>query len=280
MCAQSQSYSRTEHILLGIARGDWRKVQAVMFNVYFDDSGTAPSQRFAIAAALIIPGNRVRQLENEWNKFLEKYEIADFHTSVCVYKNRKHQFADWDDEKVNRAVARVRQITIKYAVRAISYAVSKKDFDELVPDRWKEFVGKDHYAWAVRHALRVIQRWSTAAESRYQLEYFFDFARGNTKKAIEKAMADAELLSPGNYEGHYVFGKRQEIPGLQCADLFAWACLGGARHTFENTPIHPIAESTIRAYRNHSIQGWMIGGANSREALRASLQKNLGISVG
>jgi hypothetical protein len=251
-----------------------------MFNVYFDDSGTAPSQRFAVAAALIIPGSRTRQLENEWANFCEKYSITDFHASVCVYKNEKSQFAGWGDDRVNKTVARVRQITMKYAIRAISYAVTKKDFEELVPDQWKDFVGEDHYAWAVRHVLRIIQRWSPGIESRSQMEYCFDFATGKTKKAIEKAMADEELLSPGKYEGHYVFGKRQEIPGLQCADLFAWACLGAARHTFENTPTHVLAETTIRAYRNHRIKGWMVGGANTRETLRASLQKNLGVPIG
>jgi hypothetical protein len=29
----------------------WEKVALVMFNVYFDDSGTAPDQRIAIASA-------------------------------------------------------------------------------------------------------------------------------------------------------------------------------------------------------------------------------------
>lgn len=247
-----------------------------MFNVYIDDSGTAPDQRIAIASALIMPARRILALESEWKGFKGKYGIGPkgFHASECANRNPKCDCASWDDRKLEKAFQRVQQLTVKYSVRAVSYALTKADYDDVVPQRWKEFAGNNHYAWVVRHVLRIIEKWSDDVESRSKLEYIFDFEQGPTKVAIKEAMSQYELLRPGRYEGKYSFRKRSEWAGLQCADLFAWACLGGARLTFEKTPIHPLAESTLRAYRKQP-NNWMIAGANNREDLRRSVEKNL-----
>lgn len=79
-----------------------------MFNVYIDDSGTAPDQRIAIASALIIPARRTKALEAEWENFRLKYGISQFHTSECVSRNRKSEFASWDEARVSEVLARVR----------------------------------------------------------------------------------------------------------------------------------------------------------------------------
>jgi hypothetical protein len=120
-----------------------------MFTVYIDDSGTAPEHKVAIAAGLIFPAKRLIALEKEWNDFLGKVGIETFHTSVCVHKNHRSAFANWDDEKVRRVVSRVRQISLKYSVRGFSCAINKADHNDLVPDDLRRLVGQSHYSWAV-----------------------------------------------------------------------------------------------------------------------------------
>lgn len=246
-----------------------------MFNVYFDDSGTAPGQRIAVAAAIIIPRRRINLIENEWQNLCKKFGINDFHTSECVHKNSKSQFANWDDEQVGKFIQRVRDVTKKYAVRAISCAITKKDFDEEMPEQWRNFIGNDHYAWAFRHVIRIIQRMDIESDYDQPLEYFFDWSDGNTKAAIEKAMGDQELLFPGKYERHYRFDKRKEVSGLQCVDLLAWSCYNAARFSFEGTPINGVAEETIKDFRRFRGGSWLFAMANTKEALRSSIRRYL-----
>ena len=108
-----------------------------MFNVYFDDSGTAPDQRIAIASAIIVAANRKSALENEWKGFCDRYEITDFHASECASQNPKSQYANWDEMKVQKAFNRARQTVMKYGIHALSFAVTKKEFDEEIPDEQK-----------------------------------------------------------------------------------------------------------------------------------------------
>ena len=245
-----------------------------MFNVYIDDSGTAPTQRIAIASALVIPARRILALESEWKTYCQKYGIESFHTSECVYRNPKSEFASWDEARVESAILRVRQMTRKYGVRAISFAVTKEDFDAEMPEAWKDFVGRDHYVWAIWHLLKLLRDWSHR-HSESKMEFIFDHCEKRVREPIEKALADMETQYPGTYDGHYSFRKRKEWAGLQCADLLAWSCFCAARLSFEKTPIHPIAEATIREYRKFNNGEWISAVTVRRPELRKSIQKYL-----
>ena len=266
--------SSVEHALLLISGGRLSGVTLALFNVYIDDSGTAPSQRIAVASALIIPARRVVHLESEWKKFRAKYEISDFHASECVACNPKSQFSSWGSAKVRAAVADVRRMTMKYAVKAISFAVTKKDYDEEMPDDLKAVAGKYHYTWAIHHVLQLIRVWKAREKSRTRLEYAFDNLKDAPRREVDRAMSQEEINHPGHYEGHYFFRIRKEWAALQCVDLLAWSSFNAARLTFENAPINPVAKETMRAYRARGL-GWLDAKAVSRANLRKSIQEAL-----
>lgn len=251
-----QIYSPVEHALIAGCGGSWRNFTLVMFNAYIDDSGTSPSQRIAVASALLIPARRVLALESEWKAFCAKYQIQSFHASECVSRNLKSEFATWDDAKVEAAVARVRQLTMKYAVRAISFAITKAEFDAEMPEKWKEFFCRDAYVWAIWHLLKLLRRWSEEHQQS-KIELVFDHLEGKPRAAIEKALRDMEAYYPGTYAGHYSFRRREEWPGLQCVDLLAWSRLAAARSRFEGTPMHQVAKTTKQEYRRFQDGKWL-----------------------
>lgn len=164
---------------------------------------------------------------------------------------------------------------MKYAVRAISFAVTKADFDEEMPEVWKDFIGRGHYVWAIWHLLRIIRKWVDESESRSKLEFVFDYLQGNARAEIENALDQMELVHPGIYQGHYSFRKRHEWAALQCADLLAWACFGAARLTFEKTPAHPLAEQTIGEFRRFRGGEWISALAINRQELRKTIKERL-----
>ncbi len=227
-----------------------------MVNVYIDDSGTAPSQRIAIASALIVPASRIRLLENEWSNFREKYEIGEkgFHSSECASRNHKSNYALWDEEKVTKAFDRVSTITMKYGLKAFSFAVKKSDYDDLMPEKWKGVSGYLHYTWATKHVLKLLRDWDATTDPSRPVEYFFDWQEGEPKNEIDKMMSMEEIVHPGKYEGHYSFRRRQEIPALQCTDLLAWMSHSQSRLFYENTPMNEHAERVRVKFTAHRKQ--------------------------
>jgi hypothetical protein len=231
-----------QHALIGAYGGRWKEVYLIVqpYVAYVDDSGTSPAQPVAIAASLIIPAVQIRRLDNEWAKFLEKEGIADFHTAECVARNPKSQFAAWDDDRVRRVLARVRQIIRKYAVQAYSVSVDKATYDEVIPAEFHKIVGPSHYTWAVDGMGGFARSW--ALERSVPLEYVFDQTGKEQKKEIERALEHGEQLFPGHYLGHYSFRNRKDVPALQCADLFAWTIFQRSKGYIHNKPTSPFGE--------------------------------------
>jgi hypothetical protein len=232
----------------------WREVQVVMFTVYLDDSGTSPDQQVAIATALVIPARQLVAMEREWNNFKAKEGFSCFHMAAFVAKNAKEGFADWDDKKQQRVYARVKQITRKYGVAAFSFAVLKKDYDEIVTEQWREHFGKDHYVWALRHVMAFLDDWRLERPIA-PLEYIFDWMGGPKdarQKAVHTVMGQAESLAieanrAGDYT-RYSFQRQKDFTGLQCVDPIAWSCYQVALEQFKGTPPKPFSQSTFLEY--------------------------------
>lgn len=66
------------------------------------------------------------------------------------------------------------------------------------------------------------------------------------RKEVEAAMARAEEVAieegnPGEFT-NYSFRRRQDIPGLQCADFISWIAYRYADYVFYEKPMHEFAE--------------------------------------
>jgi uncharacterized protein DUF3800 len=248
--------SRTMH-LLSVRGAKWREVLLAAFNVYIDDSGTDPKQKIAIASCIVIPAVKIPAMDREWETLKGKEHFSDFHTSQCVANNSNSDFADWDCGKKRRVLLRVRQITKKYAVQAVSFAVNKLDYEQLASPEIKEFTGKHHYAWAVENVLNWIDTWADRTKATLPFEYVYDsMDKGARRDEIDGLMIRMENFYAENGEAgrysNYGFRRREDIPALQCADLMAWTCYQRALRHFGNTPMHYLASESFADFKNHS----------------------------
>lgn len=216
------------------------------FTTYIDDSGTAPDQRVAMCTALIIPAARIIAMEREWKTLKEKEGFSDFHTSVFIARNYKTEFAKWDDDKQERVFRRVREIIKKFGVKIYTFAVNKKDYDEVIPDSAKGYIG-DHYTWAVRHVIGHLAAWRKSRRVVNPLQYLYDWMEKNDpkRKEIEEVMEQAEMVAEqigmaGEYE-NFDFRRRKDHAGLQCVDAIAWTSYQISMHAIYGTPMHPMA---------------------------------------
>ena len=220
-----------------------------MLTAYVDDSGTDPNQAVAIASAWIIPGRQIIRLENEWNTLKNKHGFSSWHTSEFLAKNKDCEAANWDNPKLDRVFSRVRQITKRYGVKVVTFAVSKRDYDDAIPSELRKYSGTFHYTWAVRNLLDRLLGWRRSLKIP-PLQYVFDWldpkADKQKKREIEAAIDQAEEAATQNgFAGefkNYGFGSREEIPGLQCSDLLAWAGFQQTLWTMHKKPLSSYAE--------------------------------------
>lgn len=256
----------------------WREINLVMaglYTNYVDDSGTDPNQRIAVASGLIIPGARIPALQREWDSLKIKEEFSDFHTSEFVARNPKSDFADWTDAKHSRVFSRVRQICKKYGVKCVAFSVLKKDYDEVVPPDMKKYWGKYHYTWAMRQFI-VWMHNKERSLSGAPLEYVFDYMKTSDprRKEIEKVMQQAEDMSGNTGEfKHFGFRPRNEIPGLQCADLLAWLAYQTSLQVFCKKPMNPHAKIAWDDFDEHPQNGWRTVRTVRRDGLHFLVQK-------
>lgn len=250
-----------------------------MFTLYIDDSGTSPSQPVAIATALIIPAVQIIRLEREWDTVREKYSFTEFHTSEFVARNPKSEFANWDEQKQERLFSRVMQISMKYGVRAVSIAVNKNDYDEVVPQDYRSYFGKYHYTWAIRQAIANLDNLHKA-RPREWVFHWMGGPRDERRIEIEAVMEQQQWLmekhgEQGDYS-NYSFRKSEGIPGLQCVDAIAWVCYRYALFVMRKTSMHRFVElSWNKLGGNRESDGWLFAVAIRRENLEKSITEGL-----
>lgn len=238
-----------EHLLVSVLGKNWKKVFVVAFTVYLDDNGTDPKQPIANATALIIPANKIVDMEKELEALKKKEGFTDFHTSPFVFRNLKSEFANWKDGKHKRVFRRMRQITRKYTSQVFSMAVYKDDYDSVVPSPLRDIAGKSHFAWALRHVLSLAQAWRISDPSLLPYEWIFDWMEKHDKSRMEVEIVmeqtEEKARTERNVTGDYVnlhFRPRASLAGLQCADLVAWTNYQFALKVLRGKQLHPFAQ--------------------------------------
>lgn len=269
---QPKLYSRMFHALLSAYGSRWNDRYLGMFTTYIDDSGSAPEHKMAIASGIILAACRLEQFESEWNTFLVKEGIAEFHASECLARNPRSEFANWDDERVTRVFARVRQITFKYFVKAFSIGIHKQDYNEVVTPEMKLAVGESHYVWAVSSVLGLAHDWAISRNA--PMEYVFDTAEKKVKREVDDVLAFVDVAFPGHFIGHYAFRNRREVPALQAVDLLAWTCFQGFNASRFGRIPHPIADASIHGYLSTKGPEWRVIQSLNREGLEKWVNDN------
>src|SRR5207237_3065600 len=128
--------------------------------------------------------------------------------------------------------------------------------DSIISAEFREYTGRYHYSWALRHVLSFAQTWRVNNSDIPPYEWIFDFmkprelARIEVEEVLEQAEAMAELQRgvSGDYL-NYSFRKRDTLAGLQCADLVAWTHYQFALEKFRGTPVDSALYMSSRGKR-------------------------------
>ncbi len=243
-----------------------------MFTIYIDDSGTSPEHRMAVAAGIVIPATRIRKFDSEWRRFLQDERIPEFHASECLARNQHSPFSAWDDERVRRVFARVRQLTIRFSIRGFCIGIHKLDYDEVLTADMKAAVGNSHYTWALSSLIGLAD--DLSRQQGAPMTYVFDNAGKAIKREVTDALEFMESMEQGRYAGCWIFGKRSETPALQAVDLFAWTCFQQFRRSRFGNPIPDLVYETDLGYEQGRRGTWRTVQSLNREGIEKWVSEN------
>jgi hypothetical protein len=201
----------------------------VMFETYFDDSGTDAGSPIAVAAAYVSTRRGWKEFVDGWDKVRREERFEAFHMAefVAPPEQGHKPFCDWDGTKKERVYRRLAKIINENKRIGLACAVPKVSYDQVVPDWIKANYGKEHYTFAVRMLLNLIITWREKSKIILPMQYIFDWEMSRAAKrkeisAIWDTMHDFWAEKLGTERCGYAFQHKEDFKPLQSADILAW----------------------------------------------------------
>jgi hypothetical protein len=246
-----------------------------MLTIYIDDSGTAPDQNIAIAAGWIADMAVWKLLDQDWAEVRKDkdHEFNCMHMADFVYGDK--DFVGWDLPKKWAVLKKLVPIVKNRAAKGFGLGVVKKDFDEVVPSEMRTLGYENHYTYAVRRVLGMIHDWRKVLKIQHRpIDYIFDFmeTRDMRRKEIEKVFTtigtpEENLAMYGLREGGFRFLRKDEVPALQAADMFAWTVYRALQVEIGEKSAHEFVPYIFNEFHNYKNRQFLEGGWNKRQHL-------------
>lgn len=207
------------------------------FEVYFDDSGTDCGTPVAVAACYVSSKQQWAEFVRNWDEVRAKEGFDGFHMAEFVAKPEAgHKpFCDWDNEKKQRVYGKLASIINTRVRKGFAIAVPKKPFDQHVFPEFKEQYAADHYTWAVKTVMGLLEDWRKQFNITVPMQYVFD--RGSLgEKQIKAVWEESERRGSAKEKYGFVpegvmFQDKAIFKPLQAADILAWQVQNNLRRT-------------------------------------------------
>jgi hypothetical protein len=270
-----------EHLLSAISANG--STLMAPFTIYFDDSGTHEESNIAIAACYVSTAEKWARFETEWREIAAQEGFETFH--MVDFAAAQGEFKGWADSKRRYVLGKLCSL-INIRVRAGFIAgVRKLEYDNLFQGAFRDYCGRYHYSFVLRHCITGVRGWRNEFEPSCTLQYIFDqMGKGKGEimavmdKAIEKSQQDA-LNGSALALGGYAFQNKKLILPLQAADILAWTAFQFAQNKTENKPLGWIAKKALdlidrapiknKIYDQASLISWAV--AEQKEAASRGL---------
>lgn len=143
-----------------------------------------------------------------------------------------------NQQKRDRTILALLGVIKVRAAFMISTAVVKSAYDEIVTGELRERMGKNHYTFAVRHCVAIVDKWRAKHGYTEPLQYVFDrMGKGSgdiTESVFKPALlgGEAAIQRYGIAKDGWSFQDKSIAIPLQAADIWAWENLRYASRRF------------------------------------------------
>jgi hypothetical protein len=200
--------------------------------------------------------------------------LSAMHMAEFVAGNRKSEFHDWELEKKQRVLRRLRGIIKRHTVKCIGMAVAKSDYEQVSPTI-KLKTGSNS-TFAVMLTMTMVGRWRLMQAIEEPIEYVFDWLdpndprRKQLEEFFENECARGQALQDyGMLSGGYSFRRREDTWPLQAADMLAWLLYNATQETMRIKTVNRLARENfidLRSYRDK--HRWFDAGCLTADQLR------------
>jgi hypothetical protein len=192
----------------------------VLFEAYFDDSGTDAGSPAVTCAGYVALRKYWRALDSHWKHALKSYHLKYFRMSE--FAQRTGQFKGWNEEKRRRALNLFMDIIREHVEQGLVASVYKSDYDSLVADEIKKEVGGS-FALCANLSFAEAELFITGQRKRKHVRYVFENGTlniGQIAEGFRRAYRDPYALEWRSLD----FMPKVWRP-LQAADMIAYeAC--------------------------------------------------------
>lgn len=235
MCVKSQSQvSRLLNILL--QNGGY----AVQFvETYFDESGSHNGSPVLCVAGYIIEKDACVQLDQEWKRVLDEYELPYFRMSSCAHGTKPFDVLSPEQRiAVEKEMIAIMRQHITYG---IAVTVQPWSFEALIP---KNQNWDDPYTMCAHTCLLAVRNWANQNQYNGKIAYFFE--SGHRSQSSANSIMDHVFNDPGlralyRYSSH-TFADKKDVRPLQAADLIAWQWFTDEKLRLTKRADHPRAD--------------------------------------
>lgn len=209
------------------------------FSLYCDDSGTDASSEIAVAGCCIATVEQWQEFTRNWAEINAREHFGTFHMADFVAKRQQFAGIEWQEQrKRDRTMSALLGIVKTRAAFLISTAVVKSAYDEVVPNSVRQRMGNNHYTFAVRHCVALVEQWRARHGYTEPLQYVFDrMSKGSgdindTVFNIALTGGAAAVQRYGIAKDGWSFQDKSIVVPLQAADIWAWENFRYASRTF------------------------------------------------
>ena len=102
----------------------------------------------------------------------------------------------------------------------------KSDYDRIIPDQYRERLGRNHYTFALMQCMSMIQDYRERNKLTEPFDYVFESGtkgNGEIMNIFERISRDGPVQDAfGLFPDGYSFQSKLRVPQLQTADILAW----------------------------------------------------------
>jgi hypothetical protein len=251
--------------------------------VYFDDSGTHQESSIAVGAAFVSTVEQWKEFSRNWEEVKEKEGFKVFH--MAEFAANHGEFEKWDNAKRRRVLNRLCNIIRIRTQGGWATSVTKKAYDQVIVEPFREWAGRFHYTFCVRQCAGKVAKWRERQKPPASLRYVFDRmsrGKGEIMSVLDRAIRGSEIESKTTgikpLSG-YAFDDKAEVLPIQAADIYAWTMLQRMHHRLSRRKLSWIAELAFEqlGHLNHwgyfeedNLRAWAEAEAKSLALFKTS----------
>lgn len=193
----------------------------LMLKCYFDDSGTDAKSPALVWAGILGRAELIDKLDRDWRALLReplpgKPPLEAFHLSSCAAAGG--EFRTYSQAERDLTRRKFRQIIVESGAEGVGYAVSTKDYDELI-----QGAARDHYGTAEQCCVGGCIQYALERSAELgvkQVAIIFDEGRRTPEIQSILDRVKANYVGPAELV-HIGFSPVTKFAPLQAADTLA-----------------------------------------------------------